>query len=185
MKVVVYLLFLLQLAILTAHAQPAWQANLVELGQELRPRLFVFDPLARMKSSSGVSPPYDWTIGPIRKLPNPRMAAVRMIARSRLSFAISWWGSSTSSHVLASLLRRVRERRPPVRAWHQERDRWIDLELDVDVGRQRVVERVHEALLGSHGDGTVTVRDRDTLQQERVAADTVREYIARRIAVTA
>ena len=28
MKVVVYLLFLLQLAILTAHAQPAWQANL-------------------------------------------------------------------------------------------------------------------------------------------------------------
>jgi glycyl-tRNA synthetase len=31
-------------------------------------------------------------------------------------------------------------------------------------------------------DGTVTVRDRDTLLQERVAADHVRAYIAERVA---
>jgi len=30
-------------------------------------------------------------------------------------------------------------------------------------------------------DGTVTIRDRDTLQQERVAADRVRSVIAERI----
>jgi glycyl-tRNA synthetase (class II) len=30
-------------------------------------------------------------------------------------------------------------------------------------------------------DGTVTIRDRDTLQQERVAADQVRPVIAERI----
>ena len=34
-------------------------------------------------------------------------------------------------------------------------------------------------------DGTVTVRDRDTLQQERVSADAVREYIAARISPAA
>jgi glycyl-tRNA synthetase (class II) len=31
-------------------------------------------------------------------------------------------------------------------------------------------------------DGTVTVRDRDTLAQERVASDRVRDYILERIA---
>jgi AAA domain len=30
---------------------PRWQNELVELGKDLRPRLFVFDPLARMKAS--------------------------------------------------------------------------------------------------------------------------------------
>lgn len=34
-------------------------------------------------------------------------------------------------------------------------------------------------------DGTVTIRDRDTLQQERVSADAVREYIATRISPAA
>jgi len=34
-------------------------------------------------------------------------------------------------------------------------------------------------------DGTVTVRDRDTLQQERVSADAVREYVAARISPAA
>jgi glycyl-tRNA synthetase len=33
----------------------------------------------------------------------------------------------------------------------------------------------------SVADGTVTVRDRDTLQQERVAADRVRELVAARL----
>src|SRR6266516_4824037 len=31
---------------------PEWQARLVDVGQMLRPRLFVFDPLARMKASA-------------------------------------------------------------------------------------------------------------------------------------
>lgn len=31
---------------------PDWQKRLLELGQEIRPRLFVFDPLARMKDSA-------------------------------------------------------------------------------------------------------------------------------------
>jgi glycyl-tRNA synthetase (class II) len=34
-------------------------------------------------------------------------------------------------------------------------------------------------------DGTVTIRDRDTLQQERIAADRVRGVIAERIGVGA
>jgi hypothetical protein len=31
---------------------PDWQQRLIEIGQELQPRLFVFDPLARMKASA-------------------------------------------------------------------------------------------------------------------------------------
>src|SRR5581483_641639 len=31
---------------------PSWQARLLALGRDLQPRLFVFDPLARMKAST-------------------------------------------------------------------------------------------------------------------------------------